>query len=67
MVKFSYTILYVKDVSKAIDFYEKALINTMNNDKVKDYQTDIERCRIKLNVGRYSKVWVSFRRKKTLV
>jgi tetratricopeptide (TPR) repeat protein len=37
---------------KAIEYYEKALINTMSNDKVKDYQTDIERCRIKLNVGR---------------
>lgn len=52
---------------KAISFYEKALINTMNNDKVKDYQTDIERCRIKLNVGRYSNPWVNFRRKKSLV
>jgi tetratricopeptide (TPR) repeat protein len=49
---------------KAIENYEKALINTMNNDKVKDYQTDIERCRIKLNVGRYKKPWVSFRRAK---
>jgi len=49
---------------KAIENYEKALINTMNNDKVKDYQTDIERCRIKLNVGRYKKPWVNFLRKK---
>jgi hypothetical protein len=48
---------------KAIEYYEKALINTMNNDKVKDYQTDIERCRIKLNVGKYKRTWVSFRRK----
>lgn len=49
---------------KAIEYYEKALINTMSNDKVKDYQTDIERCRIKLNVGKVNRPWVSFRRRR---
>lgn len=49
---------------QAIGFYEKALLNTMNNDKIKDYQTDIERCRIKLNVGQHSKPWISFRLRK---
>ena len=48
----------------AIGYYEKALLNTMNNDKVKDYQQDIERCRIKLQVGRNAGPWIRFRRKK---
>ncbi len=48
----------------AISFYEKALLNTMSNDKIKDYQQDIERCRIKQQVGRYSIPWIKFRRKK---
>ena len=46
--------------TEAIVFYEKALINTMNNDKVKDYQTDIERCRTKLKLGKPAPSWQRF-------
>jgi catechol 2,3-dioxygenase-like lactoylglutathione lyase family enzyme len=30
MVKFAYTILYVKDVAKSIDFYEKAYVRDID-------------------------------------
>lgn len=49
--------------SEAMDWYRKALLQTMNNDKVRDYQTDIERCQTKMNIGRQNKPWLSFRRK----
>jgi len=34
----------------AIGNYQQAILNTMNNDKIKDYQADIERCKTKLNI-----------------
>ena len=50
--------------AEAIVFYERALLHTMNNEKVKDYQADIGRCHIKQNVGRRNRPWISFGRKK---
>lgn len=48
----------------AIDWYKKALMQTMNNEKVKDYQLDIERCTIKMNINKQHKPWFSFLGKK---
>jgi tetratricopeptide (TPR) repeat protein len=48
------------DYAAAIAWYEKALLQTMNNDKVKDYQADIDRCRTKFQVGQKEKPWFSF-------
>lgn len=36
--------------NEAIEQYKAAIINCLNNDKVKDYQADIERCKIKTNI-----------------
>ncbi|HRI21093.1 MAG TPA: hypothetical protein PLA68_09060 [Panacibacter sp.] len=36
--------------NEAIEQYKKAIINCLNNDKVKDYQADIERCKIKNDI-----------------
>lgn len=43
----------------AISWYKKALLQTMNNEKVKDYQADIDRCITKLNISRQQKPWLS--------
>ncbi|HMP91884.1 MAG TPA: hypothetical protein PKD90_03380 [Phnomibacter sp.] len=48
----------------AIAWYQKAILQSMSNEKIKDYQGDIERCRIKMNVGRTSKPWISFKRRR---
>jgi tetratricopeptide (TPR) repeat protein len=45
--------------AEAISWYKKALLQTMNNDKVKDYQADIDRCITKLNISRQQKPWLS--------
>ncbi|MFL9482083.1 tetratricopeptide repeat protein [Chitinophagaceae bacterium LWZ2-11] len=34
----------------AIKNYERAILHTMNNDKLSDYKIDIERCRTKLEI-----------------
>lgn len=34
----------------AIAFYKKAIINSISNDKIKDYQADIERCTTKQSI-----------------
>lgn len=48
--------------TKAIGFYQKAIIATMSNDKIKEFQSDIERCNIKMDVFRPKKPWFSFKR-----
>ena len=52
------------DFVKAIDYYQQAIISTMNNDKIKEFQSDIERCKVKMSITRHSKPWFSFKRKK---
>ena len=52
------------DFVKAIDYYQQAIISTMNNDKIKEFQSDIERCKVKMSITRNSKPWFSFKRKK---
>ncbi len=36
--------------TEAIKLYKKAILLTMSNDKIRDYQSDIDRCRIKIDV-----------------
>ena len=36
--------------NEAIKLYKKAILQTMSNDKIREYQSDIDRCRIKLEV-----------------
>ena len=38
----------------AIRFYQKAIINSFNNDKIAEYKLDIERCNTKLELGNKS-------------
>jgi tetratricopeptide (TPR) repeat protein len=38
-----------------IEWYRKALLQTMNNDKVKEYQADMERCKTKLELSTQKK------------
>jgi hypothetical protein len=50
---------------EAIDWYRKALLQTMNNEKVKDYQADIDRCSTKMNIFNKHKPWIfSFGKRK---
>jgi len=51
------------EFGKAITSYEQAILTTMSNDKIKEYQGDIERCKTKTDIGRNKKPWFSFRRK----
>ena len=52
------------DFVKAIDYYHQAIISTMNNDKIKEFQSDIERCKVKMGITRNSKPWFSIKKKK---
>lgn len=45
----------------AIKYYQQAILNTMNNDKIKDYQTDIDRCKTKIDIVKNNKPWISFK------
>jgi hypothetical protein len=41
------------------------MLQTMSNEKLKDYQADMERCHTKLNLGRQHQPWIRlFGRKK---
>jgi tetratricopeptide (TPR) repeat protein len=51
------------EFAKAIKSYEQAILTTMSNDKIKEYQGDIERCKTKADIARNKKAWFSFRRK----
>jgi tetratricopeptide (TPR) repeat protein len=48
---------------KAITSYQQAILTTMSNDKIKEYQGDIERCKTKAEIARNKKPWFSFKRK----
>lgn len=41
----------------AMEWYRKAMLQTMSNDKLKDYQADMERCNTKLQLGRQQQPW----------
>jgi acyl-ACP thioesterase len=47
---------------KAINYYQQAILATMNNDKIKEFQADIERCKVKLNITRNTKPWFGFKK-----
>lgn len=51
------------DYTRAIKSYEQAILSTMNNDKIKEYQGDIERCKIKVNITAKGKRWSLFSKK----
>jgi len=52
------------EFDKAIKSYENAILTTMNNDKIKEYQGDIDRCKIKIDIKSDTKQpWFSFRKK----
>jgi tetratricopeptide (TPR) repeat protein len=36
----------------AIRYYEKAILLALNDDRIKDLQNNIERCRLKLDISR---------------
>ncbi len=51
------------DLNGAIGNYQKAILSTMNNDKIKEFQADIERCEVKLNITRQKKkAWFLFKK-----
>jgi tetratricopeptide (TPR) repeat protein len=50
------------EFAKAIKYYQQAILSTMNNDKIKEFQGDIDRCTVKININRTSKPWFSFKR-----
>lgn len=41
----------------AISCFEKAILNSLNDDKIKDYHADIERCRKKIEIMVSHKEW----------
>ncbi|HSC54000.1 MAG TPA: hypothetical protein VLC98_10280 [Phnomibacter sp.] len=49
---------------EAIDWYKRALMQTMNNDKIKEYQQDMDRCATKIRVSKQNKPWISLFGKK---
>jgi tetratricopeptide (TPR) repeat protein len=44
----------------ALKYYDYAILNTLNNDRIKDYQADIERCKTKLDIAKANKSWKPF-------
>ena len=50
-------LLYAYD--EAIHFYEKAILSSLNSEKIKGYQEDIERCREKLQLSQKHKNWLA--------
>ncbi|MCU0395419.1 MAG: tetratricopeptide repeat protein [Chitinophagaceae bacterium] len=50
-------------LSEAIQWYRRALMQTMSNEKVKDYQADMERCHTKMSLGQQRKPWLNLFRK----
>ncbi len=51
------------DYGNAVKSYQQAILCTMNNEKIKEYQGDIERCKTKANIARTSKPWFSLWRR----
>jgi len=43
---------------KAIDFFEKAILLSLNDEKIKEYQQNIERCRQKLDLSKSQEKWI---------
>jgi hypothetical protein len=41
----------------AISCFEKAILNSLNDDKIKEYHQDIERCRKKIEIIINHKEW----------
>ncbi len=39
----------------AITSYEQAILTSMSNDKVKEFQSDIERCRVKIGIVQHNR------------
>lgn len=48
---------------EAIDFYEKAMLVTMSDDKVKEYQEHISRCQQKIELSKSHSRWLDKLRK----
>ncbi len=47
--------------AEAIKYYQQSIVSTMNNEKIKDYQADIDRCKTKQEVSKNNKPWISFK------
>ena len=43
---------------EAINYYEKAILFSLNEEKIKDYRNDIERCKAKLELAKNHKNWL---------
>ena len=41
----------------AIKYFEKAILNSLNDEKIKEYHSDIERCRKKIEIIINHKEW----------
>jgi hypothetical protein len=39
-----------QNYDKAIFYFEKAILASQNDDKIKDYRSDIERCQMKMDI-----------------
>jgi len=42
----------------AIDYYEKAILISLNDEKIKDYRNDIDRCHAKLQLAKNHQSWL---------
>ncbi len=51
------------DFQKAIAYYEKAILLTLNDDKIKEYRQHIDRCREKTELSKNQKKWVEVQKK----
>ena len=48
----------------AIDFFEKAILLSLNDEKIKEYQQNIERCRQKVELAKNQEKWTEQQKEK---
>ncbi len=46
------------DFQEAINYYEKAILVALSDEKIKDYQANIDRCRNKIELSKNHKKWL---------
>ena len=49
--------------NKAMDCFEKAILLSLNDEKIKEYRLNIERCQQKTDLSKNQKVWMDEQRK----
>ncbi len=48
----------------AINYFERAILVSVNDEKIKDYRTDIERCTKKIEMAHNHKDWINGKKHK---